>query len=248
MSEQEATGAAGEEPVGTSIKLFVGNLAYKTTTESLQAEFSSVGTLVSCDVIMRLTNKRTPSLGYGFVAYATQAEADAAVAKYNLKEFEGRELIVEVARVRKPKEKRAKKEPSEPKEAAASAPPQARKSRERKRRPKRAPVERAESQTLVFVANLPFDVDDAQLAALFADYKTTSCNLVKRHNGNSMGYGFVDLESHEEQQRAIAGLTGVESKGRELVVKVALDKLAAKPQESGEAAAPAAEEPVEAKE
>ena len=65
------------------LQLFVGNLAYKTTTESLQAEFSSVGELLTCDVIVRLAGQRTRSLGYGFISYKTQEEADAAVAKYN---------------------------------------------------------------------------------------------------------------------------------------------------------------------
>lgn len=254
MSDPVATGAAADAAdmkVDSSIKLFVGNLAFTTTSESLGTEFSSVGDLASCDVIFRVNGKRTRSLGYGFVSYATRAEADEAVAKYNQKEFEGRQLNVEVALERKElKEKREKRPPRERKTKAvpkaegdtpsaeedAAATNESAAKPKKKRGKKRAPVERAESATLVFVANLPFDMTDSELATLFVDYKTTSCNIVTRYNGRSMGYGFVNLESHEEQLRAIAGVHGVMTKDREIAVKAALDKLAVKPNEEATAA------------
>lgn len=216
--------------IDTSIKLFVGNLSYNTTSESLREELSSVGELVNCDVVVRQLGKVSRPLGYGFVSYATQAEADACVEKYNKTEFEGRELNVEPAQERKPKAEKTRKPRKARKATAATedgdqgteAAPKAK--RERKKRTKRV-VERNESPTLVYVANLPFNMDDAELAAIFAAYKVVSANLVKRHNGRSMGYGFVDLETNDEQTKAIAAIDGTDCKGRALSCKVALEKV-----------------------
>lgn len=239
MSETVAAPVAEMEQleIDTSIKLFVGNLSYSTTSESLREELSSVGELVNCDVVVRQLGKVSRPLGYGFVSYATQADADACVEKYNKTEFEGRELNVEPAQERKPKAEKTRKPRKSRKagapaadeggnakdeEAAEGAAPKSK--RERKKRTKRV-VKREESPTLVYVANLPFNMDDAELSALFSAFKVVSTNLVTRHNGRSMGYGFVDLESHEEQTKAIAAMDGTDCKGRELSCKVALEKV-----------------------
>lgn len=248
----ESVEAVTVDPVDTSIKVFVGNLTYKTTAEQLRDEFSSVGPLVTCEIMHRPVKRANRSLGFGFVSFATQEEADAAVTKFHGKEFDGRTMNVEIARPRAPRERKPKKkvkrseeenqtEGDEKVESNGDAP-----KKTRKRRPKKSPVERSESDTLVFVANLPYSLDDEGLAALFKDYKVASSNLAKRGNGWSMGYGFVDLESHEEQTRAIAGVNGTLCQERELVVKVALDKLAVKTEEGeakadGAADTPAAE-------
>lgn len=81
------------------------------------------------------------------------------------------------------------------------------------------------STTLVFVANLPFSVNDESLAALFADYKTVSARVVVKKfglgTGRSKGFGFVDFESEAEQQRALGQAFEIE--GREIALKVAIN-------------------------
>ncbi len=77
-------------------KLYVGNLSYSTTSESLQTAFSQAGNVVSATVI---TDKMTGrSKGFGFVEFATDEEAAAAISMLNGKEVDGRALNVSEAR------------------------------------------------------------------------------------------------------------------------------------------------------
>ncbi len=76
-------------------KLYVGNLSYGTTSESLKAGFEKVGSVIKADV---LTDKMTGrSRGFGFVEME-DADADKAVAMFDGKDFEGRAIKVNEAR------------------------------------------------------------------------------------------------------------------------------------------------------
>ena len=85
-------------------------------------------------------------------------------------------------------------------------------------------------------------VDDAGLSALFteAGINVVSARIVRRRWGKprkSKGYGFVDVGSEEEQQKAIAALEGKEVGGRPIAVKIAVNT---PHEESADEAAPAA--------
>lgn len=82
-------------------KLYVGNLSYSTTEESLNALFAQFGEVVSAVVIKdRATGQ---SKGFGFVELADEAAADKAIEAQNGKEFEGRRIRVNVAEERRPR-------------------------------------------------------------------------------------------------------------------------------------------------
>jgi RNA recognition motif-containing protein len=81
-----------------AIKLFVGKLSYDTTEESLRTEFAKYGTVVSAAVIIDRDSNR--SKGFGFIEMETQEGADAAIAALHEKEFEGRMIVVSVAKPR----------------------------------------------------------------------------------------------------------------------------------------------------
>jgi len=106
--------------------------------------------------------------------------------------------------------------------------------KQRAPRPKRAPRPAGEeptgepSKTVLFVANLGFNIDDAGLAQLFkdAEINVVSARIVRRRWGKprkSKGYGFVDVGGEEEQNKAIAALEGKEIEGRQIAVKVAVN-------------------------
>jgi RNA recognition motif-containing protein len=79
-------------------KLFVGKLSFDTTNDSLQALFAQYGTVASAQVIMdRDTNR---SKGFGFVEMADQTAAQTAINALDGKEFEGRVIVVNVAKPR----------------------------------------------------------------------------------------------------------------------------------------------------
>jgi len=84
------------------------------------------------------------------------------------------------------------------------------------------------SKTMLFVANLGFNIDDAGLAALFTDagIAVSTARVVHRRWGQprkSKGYGFVDVGNEEEQKKAIEALQGKEVGGRIIAVKVAVN-------------------------
>jgi len=83
---------------------------------------------------------------------------------------------------------------------------------------------RVESQTSLFVANIPFSLDDNTFATIFNDagLKTKTAHVVTKRNGRSKGFGFVDFETHEDQQKALTTLNGKTVDGREMTLKVAL--------------------------
>lgn len=84
------------------------------------------------------------------------------------------------------------------------------------------------SKTMLFVANLGFSTDDAALSTLFteAGINVVSARIVRRRWGQprrSKGFGFVDVGSEEEQQKAITALDGKEIGGRNIAVKIAVN-------------------------
>ncbi len=79
-------------------RLFVGNLAYSTTNESLAEFFSQFGEVASATVIMDRESGR--SKGYGFVEFNDDAAGDEAISKADGVESEGRRLTVSEAKPR----------------------------------------------------------------------------------------------------------------------------------------------------
>lgn len=79
-------------------KLYVGNLNYATTEESLASLFSRYGEVYSSSVVRDRTTDM--SKGFGFIEMAEGAAADAACADLNGREFEGRRIRVDIARER----------------------------------------------------------------------------------------------------------------------------------------------------
>jgi RNA recognition motif-containing protein len=86
-------------------RLFIGNLPYKILPQDLQAHFAQAGVVTSVNL---MTDKFTGrSRGFAFVEYATEAEARAAVEKFNDTDFQGRKLMVNIARPREERPPRA---------------------------------------------------------------------------------------------------------------------------------------------
>jgi len=76
-------------------KLFVGNLSWGVTDDTLRDAFSAAGTVVSANVISdKMTGK---SRGFGFVEME-DADAAKAVEMLNGKELDGRKITVNEAR------------------------------------------------------------------------------------------------------------------------------------------------------
>ena len=80
------------------MNIYVGNLPFETTEDSLQVAFTEYGEVTTARVI---TDKFTGrSRGFGFVEMPDNSEAEAAIQALNGKEMDGRPLTVNEARPR----------------------------------------------------------------------------------------------------------------------------------------------------
>lgn len=79
-------------------KLFVGQLSFATTDDSLLALFSEYGKVISTTILTdRDTNR---SKGFGFVEMESEEDAQKAISALDGKNFEDRVIVVSIARPR----------------------------------------------------------------------------------------------------------------------------------------------------
>jgi len=227
----------------TNTKLFVGNLSFKTREADLASEFSSAGKVVSANIITRGSR----SMGYGFVEFETEEDALKAIPLMNKKTIDSRDINVEIATARD--ENNAPESRSQRRRFRGGDRPAGpgRVQRYRPRNPEDAEgpstrgsfprrgrggyrgthqrpdlSDRTPSQTTLFVANLPFSLDDAGFEALFKDLRYKKAHVVVNRVGRSKGFGFVEFENEEDQLAAKAVAETLEVQGRVLTVKIAL--------------------------
>jgi RNA recognition motif-containing protein len=275
-------------PTVQTTKVFVGNLAFKTTETELLEAFKKFGTVADTKVIRR--GRR--SLGYGFVDFVNEDDAKKAVEAMDHKDLDGRALNVELAKPRQD-------EPADQQTSTNAAPsnanteakdgddftaqrggrrtrgtrggrggrggarggaspstgvrggrggrrggrggarggnnnnnggaaPATNNTQQKKPREQKPAAESAPSKTTLFVANLPFAVDNVALAKIFDGFNVTQARVVTTRNGRSRGYGFVTLANEEEQQKALKAVDNKEIQAengpRVLSIKVAREQ------------------------
>ena len=81
-----------------TMKLYVGNLAFETSSNDLQTLFAQAGTVESVALIEDRETGR--SRGFGFVEMSTKEEGAAAIQQFNGKDVGGRALNVNEAKPR----------------------------------------------------------------------------------------------------------------------------------------------------
>jgi|SRR5687768_3851963 RNA recognition motif-containing protein len=83
-------------------KLYVGNLPFSATDDSLRELFAQSGSVNSATIITDRDTGR--SKGFGFVEMSSDQEAADAITKFNGTNFEGRTITVNEARPKAPRE------------------------------------------------------------------------------------------------------------------------------------------------
>lgn len=80
--------------------------------------------------------------------------------------------------------------------------------------------------TNIYVGNLAFSTDSAALRKLFAEFgEVTSAQVIDdRETGRSRGFGFVEMASAEEADKAISSINGSSVDGRQLKVNLAKER------------------------
>jgi cold-inducible RNA-binding protein len=81
-----------------TMKLYVGNLSFDTTSNELQTMFATTGTVESVSLIEDRETGR--SRGFGFIEMSSNEEGAAAIQKFNGQDVGGRALKVNEAKAR----------------------------------------------------------------------------------------------------------------------------------------------------
>jgi len=78
----------------------------------------------------------------------------------------------------------------------------------------------------LFIAGLPFDVDDNELKELFEEFgEVTSARVIlDKETGKSRGFGFVEMPDNTAAEKAMKEISDSELSGRRLTVKVAEER------------------------
>ena len=77
----------------------------------------------------------------------------------------------------------------------------------------------------IYVGNLPFSVNDAELGSMFTEFGNVSSSqvIIDRDTGRSRGFGFVEMDD-DAGRGAIEEMNGREVGGRSLVVNEARER------------------------
>jgi len=198
--------------------VYVSNLPFDLTDQSLAELFGKLAKPASA----RIARKRDErSKGFGFVVFESHKDQLAALTLDNM-QLGDRALSVKVAK--KGSETRQEDGGNNKTEGGDEK-------RKRTRGPKTtggsdsgAPkADKQPSDTLVYVSNLNFDLDDAALAKLFDGLSIKSAHVAVRRNGRSKGFGFVEFNSAADQKKALSK-SGIDVGGRTLTVEAAMEK------------------------
>lgn len=203
-----------QKPRSSQTTLYVANLPYDIEDVDLAQifeEFHAKDAYIA-------TRRGGRSKGFGFVEFENHSDQQNALDALDKSEVNGREISVKVA------EDRTAEELNNP-------------NRSRPRRVRPARSEREKSETMIYVSNLPFSLDDEKFSALFSDFSVEKAYVATRGNGRSKGFGFVNFNSNEDQSKALEKVDGMELEGRKIGAQVAFKRV----EQPEEASAPAVE-------
>ena len=78
----------------------------------------------------------------------------------------------------------------------------------------------------LYVGNIPYSMSGEDLEQLFAPHGSVKSSVVisDRESGRSRGFGFVEMGSSEEAEKALEQLNGTDVGGRNVVVNYARER------------------------
>lgn len=204
VNEAEDEETATDEFESSSV--YVKNLSFKTTEETLRAVFESkVGPVVS----IRIPRKAPPSpsnpaaevvplsMGYGFVELPSQQIARTAVKQLQDVLVDGHELKLAISSVG-------------PRANSKSS--------------KTASSQSGKSRTKIIVRNVPFQATRTDILKLFGSFgQLKKVRLPKKFDGTHRGFAFVDFLTAKEAEVSMQALSRTHLFGRHLVMEWASD-------------------------
>jgi multiple RNA-binding domain-containing protein 1 len=179
--------------------LFVRNLNFSTTTEALTDAFQPLDGFVSAKVKTKTDPKKPGqvlSMGFGFCAFKTKEQAQAALKVMDGYVLDGYKLLVKASHRGNDAAEERKREDLAKKAAA--------------------------QRTKIVVKNLPFEASKKEVRALFGAYgKLVALRLPKKFNHSSRGFAFAEFSTAKEALNALTALKDTHLLGRRLVLDFA---------------------------
>ncbi|XP_044304866.1 probable RNA-binding protein 19 isoform X1 [Varanus komodoensis] len=177
--------------------LFIKNLNFATTEETLREVFSKVGMVKSCTVSKKKDKAGTLlSMGFGFVEYRKPEHAQKALKQLQGCSVDDHRLEVKISE-----------------RAVKSAVPSGRKKQTSKR----------QSSSKILVRNIPFQATVKEIRELFSTFgelKTVRLPKKMVGMGTHRGFGFVDFLTKQDAKRAFSALChSTHLYGRRLVLE-----------------------------
>lgn len=179
--------------------LFVKNLSFLTTIERFRDVFKSLDGFISAKIKMKPDTKNPGvylSMGFGFLEFSSEQQAQAALASMDGYKLDGHELLIRASH------------------KAIDAAEQRRKEDEVKKL--------AGRRTKIIIKNLPFEISKKDIRALFSAYgQLRSVRLPKKLDSSTRGFAFADFVTAREAESAMAALKDTHLLGRRLVLEFA---------------------------
>lgn len=213
----------------TENTLYVSNLPFELDDNDLQQVFSEFN-VKSAHVIMRNGRSR----GYGFVEFNNSKDQNEALKALDQSEINERVVTVKLSTPQRNNTERRNYNNNNNRNNDRRNNDNRNNDRNDNRNDNRNRRNynnnrnennepRVSSKTSVHVSNLEFSLEDNDLAEVFKGLNVVKAYVVKRGNGRSKGFGFVDFKSNEDQVRALK-LDGNEIKGRPIKIQSSFEK------------------------
>ncbi|XP_047321767.1 multiple RNA-binding domain-containing protein 1 [Impatiens glandulifera] len=192
--EQQVEGIVDDDADPDRIEsrsVFVKNLNFKTTDESLKKYFDEKlkeGKILSVSVKKHVKNGKNVSMGFGFIELDSVDTAANVCRDLQGTVFDGHALILQLCHGKKGE--KAKKT-----------------------------VDKDRSSTKLIVRNVAFEATEKDLRQLFSPFGQVKSLRLPMRFGNHRGFGFVEFLTKQETQNALEALSNTHLYGRHLVLE-----------------------------
>ncbi|XP_072244102.1 probable RNA-binding protein 19 isoform X2 [Leuresthes tenuis] len=197
VEEEEDEEEEEEEEDVPGSTLFIKNLNFSTTEETLQETFSKCGKVKSCTISKKKDKTgKLLSMGYGFVQYQTAEAAQKALRQLQHCKVDDHQLELKIS------------------ERATRTPEMSRKKKQ---------VEKKQAGSKILVRNVPFQATVREIRELFCTFgelKTVRLPKKAAGSGNHRGFGFIDFLTKQDAKKAFTALChSTHLYGRRLVLE-----------------------------
>lgn len=198
-SSAGADPSEADDTFSSTSTLYIKNLNFSTTSDTLKTVFSAVGPVRSAKVATKKVDNKELSLGFGFVEFERRESLNRALDELQGYMIDGHAIILK------------RSTPSRLTDAAGP----------RSRTKTSMDVQNnIASNTKLVVRNIPFEASEKEVRELFKAFaQLKRVRLPRRYDGRHRGFGFVEFLTHQEAANAKTSLAHTHLYGRHLVLE-----------------------------